>query len=100
MEKRWLTDTRVEIHVMAFLTMFKREGSKPCKNRTYMGCAMTQTSRSATAKLAMNNSALGRPRKRNFITTTHTKKLPTKPMKLAVELIVVRAFISEVLGPN
>ena len=80
--------------------MFKWEGNRPCKKRTYMGCARTQTSRSATAKLAMNNSALGRPRKRNFITTIHTKRFPTKPMRLAVELIAVRAFISEVLGPN
>lgn len=80
--------------------MFKWEGNKPCKKRTYMGWARTQTSRSATAKLAMNNSALGRPRKRNFITTMHTKKLPTKPTRLVVELIAVRAFISEVLGPN
>lgn len=97
-ESRWLTETKVEIQVIDFLIKFRQVGRTPCKYKTYIGCAKTQTNKSATAKLAMKSSAFGRPKKRNFITTKHTNTLPIIPMKPAIEFIAVKAFSSETLG--
>lgn len=92
MANRWLTETRVEIQVIVFLILLRRSGRTPCKNAIYNGWAQTQTIRSATAKLVMKSSALGLPRKRNLLTTKHTRTLPIIPTKLATERTVVKAF--------
>ena len=67
---------------------------------TYMGWANMQTIKSATAKLTMKSSALGRPRNRNLVTTKHTKTLPTIPMILAIEQIPDITLSSDVLWPS
>ena len=98
--KRWLTETRVDTHVIAFRMRSTSLGSKPWRYMTYMGWANMQTIKSATAKLTMKSSALGRPRNRNLVTTKHTKTLPTIPMILAIEQIPDRTLSSDVLWPS
>ena len=98
--KRWLTETRVDTHVTAFRMISTCLGSKPCRYMTYMGWANMQTIKSATARLTMKSSALGRPKNRNLVTTKQTNTLPTIPMILAIELIPDRTLSSDVLWPS